>query len=184
MIRKNIWAFGAIAYVATIYATSGLMRGVLNSIRQIEGLTAERLRLVVSLGLITLLVAVLGLGRRVLAGRRLSPLLLLTLCGYGLALWLLPIPEERFHLCQYGMLSLLCTRALPERIVEPWRALLVILLVTTAGGGDELIQHFRANRVGDWRDVWLNGAAAVLAQGLLVSLTPTSRGVSKPGETQ
>jgi Zn-dependent protease len=182
MIGKNIWALAAITYVGIIYTTSGLMRGVLNNIRQIEGLTADRLSLVVSLGLIALLVAVLGLGRRVLAGRQLSPLLLLTLCGYGLALWLLPIPEERFHLCQYGLLSLLCTRALPEWIVEPWRALLVILLVTAAGAGDELIQHFRPNRVGDWHDVWLNGAAAVLAQGLLTSLAPTSRGVSEPGE--
>lgn len=184
MIGKKIWAFGAIGYVGTIYTTSGLMRGVLNDIRQIEGLTADRLSLVVSLGLIVLLLVVISLGRRALAGRILSPLLLLTLSGYGLALWLLPIPEERFHLCEYGLLTLLCARALPEPIVGPNRALLVILLVTAAGGLDELIQHFRANRVGDWHDVWLNGAAAILAQGLIASLTATSSAGRWPGATR
>jgi hypothetical protein len=74
---------------------------------------------------------------------------------------------ERFHFVEYGLLTLLFYRV--------WRgradlAMLVLPLaaVLTVGTLDEAMQWFVPGRVGEWRDVLLNGAAIVC--GLLFGL--------------
>jgi hypothetical protein len=157
----------SIAYILAIYAGSGMMREVSNTIRQIAG---GRLNTMVTVGICVLLAGLLYSRRSAIKGWRFLPLVPV-LCGYGLAFWYLGVPEERLHLLQYGVLTFFCSRALPDRFAGISRSLLVIALVTLAGIGDEIIQHFRPNRVGDIRDVLINCYAAMLAQALLAITT-------------
>jgi VanZ family protein len=79
---------------------------------------------------------------------------------------------ERFHFVEYGLITFLFYRvALPSRDGQAADLSLLILptlaalLVSTA---DEWLQWFIPGRVGEWRDVFLNGTA--IAVGLLFSL--------------
>ena len=83
---------------------------------------------------------------------------------YGwVGLGLLTIPEERLHLPQYGVLVILLWWAF-HRALSGWVLfVLVFVLGAVAGAGDELVQHWRSNRVGDWQDVWLNTVSSALA---------------------
>ena len=154
----------ASAYVLLIYASSGRMRDLSNLARQLLG---DSLNLFMTLGLLFVLIGILLAARQLLDRRRVLPLLPILL-AYGIALWWLKIPEERFHLLQYGILCFLCNKALPETIQGYARHLLVLLLVTLAGIGDEIIQWLRPNRVGDVRDVLINFLAALLAQAIIL----------------
>ena len=154
----------ASAYVLLIYASSGRMRDLSNLARRLFG---DSLNLLMTLGLLLVLAGILLAARHLLDRRRVLPLLPILL-AYGIALWWLKIPEERFHLLQYGVLCLLCNKALPETIQGYSRHLLVLSLVTLAGIGDEIIQWLRPNRVGDVRDVLINFLAALLAQALIM----------------
>jgi len=156
----------AVAYVLTMYTTSGQIRSLSNLFRQVAG---DMLGPLVTLTLISILAGVLLCCRHSLKRRHILPLLPIVL-AYGLALWFLKVPEERFHLLQYGLLTALCAGALPDRFHGPTRHGLVVLLVTLAGIGDELIQWLRPNRVGDVLDVLINSGAAVLAQALIAGL--------------
>lgn len=80
---------------------------------------------------------------------------------------------ELFHFVSYGLVTLLFYRA--------WRALgdaavfiLPVLCALMVGAVDEWFQWFIPNRIGELRDVFLNGAA--IATGLLFSL-----GLDPPG---
>ncbi|MBB5347439.1 VanZ family protein [Desulfoprunum benzoelyticum] len=166
----------AIAYVLLIYATSGWMRDLSTLARQIVG---DGLGLGMTTGLVVILGVILFTihrSHRPLAVLPYLPVLL----GYGLALVWLEIPEERFHLLQYGILSLLCSRALPNSLHGVRRHLLAFMLVCLAGAGDELIQWLRPNRVGDLRDIVINAIAALLAQAL-IAITASSATAGRAG---
>lgn len=168
----------AIAYVLLIYATSGWMRNLSILARQIFG---DGLGLGMTAGLVLILAVILFSIHRYHRPRAILPLIPVLL-GYGLALWWLEIPEERFHLLQYGILSLLCSRALPNSLHGIRRHLLAFMLVCLAGAGDELIQWLRPNRVGDLRDIAINAIAALLAQSL-IAITASSATTVKPAVT-
>ena len=74
---------------------------------------------------------------------------------------------ERFHFVEYGLIALLFYRAF-----RPAQDLSIILLPIVAGlivgTFEEWLQWFIPGRVGDMRDVFLNGAAILC--GLLFSL--------------
>lgn len=161
------YALFSVAYVLAIYTSSGRMRDLSILARQIAG---DMLGVFVTTGLIIILTAILMIFRRALSQQRILSLLPVLL-GYGFALWWLTIPEERFHLLQYGLLTFLCSKALPNRIQGTSRLVLTVTLVGLAGIGDELIQWIRPNRVGDLRDVLINFLAAVLAQTLITLLS-------------
>jgi VanZ family protein len=81
---------------------------------------------------------------------------------------------ERLHFVEYGFLTLLFYRAWAARrdlaaVLLPFMAVLVV------GTLDEAIQWFVPVRVGEWRDVLLNGVA--IACGLLfgIGVDPPSR---------
>lgn len=83
---------------------------------------------------------------------------------------------EQFHFVSYGLVTLLFYRA--------WRPLddgavyvLPVLSALIVGTVDEWFQWFIPNRIGELRDVFLNGAA--IATGLLFSL-----GLDPPGRFQ
>jgi len=159
----------ALAYVLLIYATSGWMRDLSTLARQIVG---DRLGLGMTAGLVLILAVILFYIHRYHRPRAIVPFIPI-LVGYGFALWWLKIPEERFHLLQYGVLSLLCSRALPDSLPGVRRHLLAFILVCLAGTGDELVQWLRPNRVGDLRDIAINAIAALLAQ-FLIAITANS----------
>jgi hypothetical protein len=168
MSGNNRAALLSIAYVLTIYGTSGQMRALSTLLRQVAG---EWLGSLVTVGLVLILSGTLVLCRHALNRRQVLPLLPVLL-AYGLALWWLTIPEERFHLLQYGILAAICSRALPAGVQGISRHLLAVVLVTLAGIGDELIQWVRPERVGDVRDVLINFMAALLAQSLIAIIAP------------
>lgn len=74
---------------------------------------------------------------------------------------------ERFHFVEYGLLTLLFFRVWRGL---PWRAAAVLSFtaVLLVGTLDEWIQWFVPGRVGEWRDVLLNGVA--IGSGLLFAL--------------
>lgn len=91
-------------------------------------------------------------------------------------LWLLPVGallelsqqtlEERIHIPLFGVLGFLAARLWP-----PGRA---ILLGLGVAGGDELLQAWLPDRVGEWRDAAVNGAAVLI--GLVVATAGRRRG--------
>ena len=174
MSDNRLFQLLAVAYVLVIYSTSGWMRLVSTLARQLAG---DRLGSLMTTGLAVTLAAILAAIYRSRRPPRLLPYVPVVL-GYCAALAWLTIPEERFHLLQYGILCLLCDRAMPAAIGGIRRHLLVIALVCLAGIGDEWIQWLRPNRVGDLRDVAINAAAAVLAQSL-IAITAHS-GIRRP----
>ncbi len=169
--ERKFFTAVAISYTIAMYAGSGWLRQLASQCRQAAG---SHLSLAVTGVLFLLLWCLLYLRRPPIQGYRLLPLALL-LCGYGLAIWYLRMPEERLHLLQYGLLTFFVASALPERLGTVSRSLLIIGLVTLAGVGDELIQALRPNRVGDIRDVAINFVSAVLAERLLAITSGSGR---------
>lgn len=74
---------------------------------------------------------------------------------------------ERFHFVEYGLLTLLFYRVWRDR-ADQTLVLSPLAAVLTVGTLDEWMQWFVPGRVGEWRDVLLNGAA--IACGLLFGL--------------
>lgn len=169
--ERIFFTAASIVYTGAMYAGSGWLRQLASQFRRAAG---DHVSLAVTCGLIIVLGGLLYLGRPPIRGYRRLPLALL-LCGYGLALWYLRMPEERLHLLQYGLLTFLVAKALPERLGTVSRSLLTIGLVTLAGIGDELVQACRPNRVADIRDVVINFVSAVLAERLLAVTSGAGR---------
>ncbi len=115
-------------------------------------------------------------------GRREIAALAVFAAIYLLVLWPIRMPEERFHLIEYGLLAGLIYAALLER-QRPggemrWsmsRAALAVLMTGLAGWLDEGIQYLLPNRHYDFVDVGLNLLAAALAIGALAALAEVHR---------
>ncbi|NNC83491.1 MAG: VanZ family protein [Flavobacteriales bacterium] len=71
--------------------------------------------------------------------------------------------EERSHLMEYGVISILIYEALKERGSFRYPALVAILLTGLFGFIDEAIQYFIPTRVFAWEDVVFNISAAMIA---------------------
>jgi VanZ family protein len=74
---------------------------------------------------------------------------------------------EHFHFVEFGLLTFLYYRAWRERLDLSALAL-PVLAAFTVGIADEALQWFIPARVGELRDVWLNGAA--IGCGLLFGI--------------
>lgn len=82
-------------------------------------------------------------------------------------------PEEALHFIQYGILSLLVYRALTHRIRDPSIYVVAVLICSVTGTVDEMVQWMMPRRYFDFRDIWINGGAAILVQaGLLLGIRP------------
>ena len=115
-------------------------------------------------------------------GRRELMVLAAFVAVYLLVLWPIEMPEERFHLLEYGLLGGLVYGALLERrrpgagmrwSMRP--AVTAVLVTALAGWLDEGIQHLLPNRYYDWKDVGLNLLAAILAVAALAALAEARR---------
>jgi hypothetical protein len=131
------------------------------------------------------LVAAAGVARWSLVrspGRRELTVLALGAVAYLAVLWPIRMPEERFHLLEYGLFGGLVYAALVER-QRPggelrfalWPAALALALTGLAGWLDEGIQHLLPNRHYDWVDIGLNLLAGVLAVALVAGLAEARR---------
>lgn len=161
--RSKLWAL-IWAYIALIYLTLPLMRGVLRWLRGNVG--ADGLSLGLNFLLAAAAIALLTLALRHGARTLLliaAPLLVMAVLAYHL-----PVAEERIHFLQYGLLGLLVVKTTRTRSLAQLLAMAVF--VVAVGCGDELIQWWLPNRVGDWRDVGINALAGILGVGMGASL--------------
>ena len=74
---------------------------------------------------------------------------------------------ERFHFVEYGLITFLFYRAW-RPLADPSIVILPALAALLVGTADEWLQWFIPNRVGELRDIFLNGIA--IACGLVFSL--------------
>jgi VanZ family protein len=180
MSERIFFSILSCCYIAFLYFGSSLLRQLLMKIQQMVG---DSLNIIVTSSLIAILLLFLYFRRIALQRQRIALTVLLLSC-YGLTFWYLHIPEERMHLLQYGLLTYFFSGMLPNRIQGIHRFILVVSLVTLVGAGDEVIQALRPDRVGDLRDVVINGISGFLAQSLLLvtsgSDTPASTTTPKP----
>jgi hypothetical protein len=174
--ERRLWTW-AVGLILAIYASLYSVRPVAEWLRD-----HNLLRLAIS-GMFLVVAAIVlrwclarSLGRREIAVLALFAVL------YLMVLWPIRMPEERFHLLEYGLFAVLVYAALFERRRPGaglrWSAApaaLAVLLAGLAGWVDEGIQHLLPNRQYDWMDVGLNVLAAVLAVGALAALAEARR---------
>lgn len=161
--KKSLWLI-IIVYVTVIYLTLPIMRPVLNFLYKTLG------KDVLSLGVNGLLILAIlsflififknsnqGYGRQAL-------ILVILLVG-GVVAMGYERPEERLHFLEYGILGYLVLKA----TMNSWRlsVLSSFVLVSIIGIGDETIQRFLPNRVGDIRDVFMNSFGGLLGIGVM-----------------
>jgi len=162
--RPQVAALIAALWVALIYATIPLVRTV-------QSWYAERFhRGWIIVGVLVVMTAILVITGRWLirSARHTRPLdFAVPVVVVGIAAWwawqLRAIPEEAIHLLEYGILAVLLFRAM--RPANPDLAILVaaVLLATLMSTVDELIQWITPRRFWDFRDIAINGGAAILA---------------------
>ncbi|MFH0953741.1 MAG: VanZ family protein, partial [Verrucomicrobiota bacterium] len=76
-------------------------------------------------------------------------------------------PEESLHFIEYGVLGALLFRALGHDIRNPAVYLAAALAGSLVGTADEIIQWLTPDRIFDYRDIWLNAYASLLAQAAI-----------------
>ena len=103
---------------------------------------------------------------------------------FTLKLW--QCPEEAIHFLEYGLLSFLCYRALSRHVRDTTVYFTASLMVLFAGTIDEFIQWIVPDRVGSFRDVWINFLAGALFQlGLWKGIRPAAISESiQPGSVR
>lgn len=77
-----------------------------------------------------------------------------------------PLVEERVHFIVFGLFGFVSMVVFPPRVA--WVVCLAM------AGGDELLQWWLPDRVGDWRDVAVNSVAGV--GGLMLAWSGRKRG--------
>jgi len=170
--RRNFPWIIVLAYVMLIYATLGSVRCLSDALRG-WGLLGG-----VTLGILLLLCGVViaaGLRRPLSRGARGLVVLLLGGMVSG-TLFLLPLPEERLHVVEYGILGWLLGWALSRSGKWPtwWGA--GVLLAWLIGCGDEMIQRLLPNRVFDVHDILLNGIAGMIGLTIFAILAGKTDG--------
>ena len=160
--KSSLWLI-IWAYIALTYLSLPFMRGILRTIKTAIGDQSLGIALNVTLALAGLSLAFLA--KRV--GWRHLLLATLPLAIIATAAYSLDIPEERMHYLQYGLLGVLLAKT--ARLESWFRSVQLALFAVLIGFGDELIQWWLPNRVGEWRDVTMNASAGVL--GLWIGIT-------------
>ena len=164
--RRRWWLFVAI-YVGLLFAMQPRLGFIVDGLKERWGVAGfERAMLAAAVAVGVLFV---GLAARVWRLASSTDRLLLIGAGalYLLGVSLLEIPQERLHYMEYGTLAALvyfaCRRATSWN-PGIWPAAVVAIVVTFGFGYlDEVLQGaLWERRYFDWRDVLLNGQAAVL----------------------
>lgn len=141
------------AYVITIYSTLPLMRPALNLAYKYAG--KDILSLIVNLLLVISIILVLFILLKKFYRDYLILCCAIFILSAGLYLATgYDRPEERLHYIEYALLGYLLFQASCSDFRSP--SLFSIFMVALIGCGDESIQWFLPNRVGDLRDVMMN----------------------------
>ena len=168
---SRLWA-GIWGYILAIYLTLPVMRSILDFLK--DNLGGDTMGMLLNAALILAAAGLAGAGAR----RGIESLAQIVLCLaiMGWAVYQLDIPEERVHFLQYGLLGILVF--MTRRSGSWWELGALAGFVVLVGIGDELIQWWLPNRVGDLRDVAMNAGAGVLGLWIGRSLFPRARPVS------
>ncbi|GAK58465.1 hypothetical protein U27_05439 [Candidatus Vecturithrix granuli] len=81
------------------------------------------------------------------------------------------VAAEKIHFLEYGLLGLLLCKTLSYQIKNKSAYLVALVIVYLVGMTDETLQWALPNRVGEYRDIWINvvsGALAILAVWLVI----------------
>ena len=159
--ERRLWLWSSAVLVA-IYATLGPAQRLAQLLREQNLLRA---------GFVVLLLAGLALVLRHWIrrppGRREMGVAIGVAAVYAMVLVRIGTVEERTHLFEYGLVSILVYQALTERRrrgrAVPVPAILAVSIAALLGWIDEGIQYALPNRVYDVRDVIFNCIAAVMA---------------------
>ncbi len=89
--------------------------------------------------------------------------IVLSIIILSLASFFLKLPGERIHFIEYAILGILSRRACR---LSAWPSWLALVFVFAVGVLDEIVQALLPNRVGDFKDIWLNLAGALWGVGL------------------
>ena len=172
---QRTWAwFVVIVYALFIFATLGVMPEVWGSL-----IKSTRGRIDYGGSIVVLIAGVVVLRMMIRRGAGLTGYAVLiplsTVYTY-LLLELNTSPAERFHLAEYGLLSLFAYRALRLDLGLAASCLVGCGIATVAGIIDETIQWSLPNRVFEWKDMGLNALSSALAMGIIATvLAPGDR---------
>ncbi len=161
----------AVAYVTFIYVTLEWAPRPLAFLRS-HNLLRLSLRFLFVAFVATLFVSLIATKTR--QAWRYVAVVLVALAYEGVARRV-PLPEERLHFLEYGLVGILFLRALRPHLTERWKALAgALALGALAGAIDEWMQGRLPNRHYDVHDIWLNVLSVSL--GLVVySIFPKRR---------
>lgn len=165
----------------SIYATLGVVRDIVNFLRDRGGLRT-------SVGVAFVFAAIAFLWVILRDARNRSPRALFSLAAIGVAYAAVIYPmeraEEKIHFIEYGVVALLAHLAAPRTWSSVKRFIACALFVTAAGWIDEGIQGLLPSRVYDLRDVAFNAAAGVMALVAIAIFSPRERtvGTDRPEE--
>ncbi len=173
--KSFLWSLIA-CYVTLIYSTLYIMRPILNSLKMtLKGY------LNLSVGIMFLIILSLVLAH-IISNREcysVSQYLWFSFicCLYGLAIYIVDVPEEQVHFIEYGVLSALIYLALTHDINSRSIYFLSSLIVFVSGAIDEIVQWVLPNRIFDIRDIVINGIAGILVQFLIAMVISKRRSV-------
>ena len=172
---ERAWAwFVVIAYALFIFATLGVMPEVWGAL-----IKSTRGRIDYGGSIVVLIAVVVVLRMMIQRGAGLTGyavLIPLSAVYTYLLVELNTSPAERFHLAEYGLLSLFAYRALRLDLGLAASCLVGCGIATVAGIIDETIQWSLPNRVFEWKDMGLNALSSALAMGIIATvLAPGDR---------
>lgn len=105
---------------------------------------------------------------------------ILFLSYYPLVYFLSEYPAERFHVAEYGILSILAYRWLRVPVDTMWVYPAVLGYTFLVGTIDEVIQYFLPDRFFEFRDMSINWISALVAI-CLIAIAEKAKRCSPPG---
>jgi VanZ family protein len=162
------------AGAAALIVLSGPYVGELNTRLQ-NAFPDQHLRLVVAVVVMPALLALGGAVARIreLRALRYGAIILAIALAVGYAAILQPIYTEQFHLTEYGVLTVLFYRVWRHR-GDTTTFVLPVAAALVTGIADEWFQWFVPSRVGELRDVALNGVGILSGLLFACALAPPS----------
>ena len=151
----KLWSFIG-GYILLIYLTLPVMRDIITALYATIG--KEYLYFGINLLLIlsTLMIILFALRK----GLKTLLWIAIPLIATMIVIFTLERPEERIHFIEYGVLGILVLRAMDN---PSWRQMsIAFVFVLLVGTVDEGIQWLLPSRVGDIRDIIMNGAGGAL----------------------
>lgn len=168
--RNRVFALAAVAYLALIYGTLGVMPEFFNWLLRLTGRAGFSFTITGFMIAVTVLILILT-RRAIFPLDAMRALGLATIgAGYGLLIYWADFPTSRVHALLYGVLALLVTESLRGALAFPRLHLYTLLLVMAAGVVDESIQALLPNRTGALVEVLHNWGSAALAQSAVILL--------------